>query len=414
MRDRAFLTFQCTGSFTVGVMTTTTPPPDGAAKGRQLDDESVTPYRIDVPDAALTDLHDRLARTRWPDEPPDVGWEYGVPRANLEDLVDHWRTEYDWRTHEARLNKFEQYTTNIDGERLHFMHVRSPERDALPLLVTYGWPSSIVDFWQVIGPLTQPRAHGGDPADAFDVIVPSLPGFGFSGPTRETGWNLDRHTRALSVLMNRLGYDSYAAHGGDFGTLLAPALGRLEPERVVGVHLNGLLSLPPRDPAVLEALNETDRVRLEHTTKWRKKRRGYALIQATRPQTLAYGLTDSPAGLLAWLADAYEEFCDPQHRPERDHMLTNITTYWLTGTAGSSARLFKETARDIVPAGEPSTVPTGVATFPHEPALPIRSLAEHTHNIVHWSEFNRGGHFPAMEVPDLLIEDLCTFFRRFR
>lgn len=375
---------------------------------------AVTPYRIDVPDTALADLRDRLDRTRWPDEPQDVGWEYGVPRAHVEDLLDHWRKEYDWRAHEARLNQFAQFTTDIDGERMHFIHVHSPERNALPLLITYGWPSSVVDYWHVIEPLADPRAHGGDPAHAFDVVVPSLPGFGFSGPTHDTGWDLSRHTRALSRLMQRLGYESYAAHGGDFGTLLAPALGRSEPERVVGVHVNGLLTPPPRDPAVAEGLDDAERARLDHLTRWHRRRRGYALVQATRPQTLAYGLTDSPAGLLAWLSTAYEDFTDPDNRPDRDHMLTNITAYWLTGTVGSSTRLFKETSRDLASADEPSTVPTGVAVFPHEPALPIRSLVERAHNIVHWSEFDRGGHFPAMEVPSLLIDELRTFFRSLR
>lgn len=378
----------------------------------------VQSYRIEVPEADLDDLSQRLARTRWPDELPGVGWDYGVPLDYMRELAEYWRTEYDWRKHEARLNEFLQFLTTIDGQDLHFLNVRSPEPEAMPVILTYGWPSSIVDFMKILGPLTDPRAHGGDPADAFHVVVPSIPGFGFSGPTHDTGWNLDRMTKALAVLMSRLGYQRYGAHGGDFGALVSPQLGRLHPDRVVGVHTNGLFMPPPRDPADLTVLTDTEKARLKAHKQFWRDRRWYAVVQATRPQTLAYAMTDSPVGQLAWFVQLYKELTDSYNLPDdaidRDQLLTNVTVYWLTGTAGSSSRLFKESARDPAETNNPSPVPTGVAVFPRDPLLAIRRLAERTYNIVHWSEFHRGGHFPAMEVPDLLVEDLREFFRRFR
>ena len=379
---------------------------------------AIRPFRIDVAQADLDDLRDRLDRIRWPDELPGVGWDYGIPLGYLKELAAYWRDSYDWRKQEARLNEFSQFTTTIDRQNIHFIHVRSPERDALPLILSDGWPGSVVEFTEILGPLADPRAHGGDPADAVHVVAPSIPGFGFSGPTHEPGWNLQRITAAYAVLMARLGYEHYGAHGSDFGSLLAPELGRLHPDRVVGVHVNGLLALPPRDEAELDGLTKDDRARLEATKRFRRDQRGYALIQATRPQTLAYGLTDSPVGLLAWIVEKFKEWTDsstvPEDAVDRDQMLTNVMLYWLTGTAGSSSRLFKETARDLLRANEPLTVPTGVALYPKDVLLPVRRIAERTHNIVHWSEFDRGGHFPAMEVPELVIGDVRRFFRRFR
>jgi pimeloyl-ACP methyl ester carboxylesterase len=386
--------------------------------GTANDKEAIRPFRIDVPQADLDDLRKRLGRIRWPDELPGVGWGYGIPLGYLKELAAYWRDSYDWRKHEARLNEFAQFTTTIDGQNIHFIHVRSPERGALPLILSDGWPGSVVEFTEIIGPLADPRAHGGDPADAFNVVAPSIPGFAFSGPTREPGWNLERITAAYGILMERLGYGRYGAHGSDFGSLLAPELGRLHPERVVGVHVNGLLALPPKNGPELVGLTEEDRARLEETKRFRRDQRGYALIQATRPQTLAYGLTDSPVGLLAWIVEKFKEWTDSSTTPEeavdRDQMLTNVMLYWLTRTAGSSSRLFKETARDLVRANEPSVVPTGVAVFPRDALLPVRRIAERVHNIVHWSEFDRGGHFAAMEVPELVVGDLRKFYRRFR
>jgi pimeloyl-ACP methyl ester carboxylesterase len=384
----------------------------------QRGDRDIRPFHIHVPEADLDDLRERLARTRWPDELPGVGWDDGVPLDYLRELAEYWRTAYDWREHEARLNDLPQFTTAIDGQDLHFLHVRSPEPGALPLLITHGWPGSIVEFLEIVGPLADPRGHGGDPADAFHIVAPSIPGFGFSGPTRARGWNLSRITHAFAELMRRLGYERYGTHGGDFGALLSPELGRLHPDRVLGVHVNAFLTSPPRDPAQLADLDESERQRLQAFNRFWREGRGYAVLQATRPQTLAYALTDSPVGQLAWIVEKFREWTDSRERPEdavdRDQLLTNVTVYWLTGTAGSSARLYKETANDLGRANEPYPVPTGVAVFPGEPLLTVRRLAERTHDIVHWSEFDRGGHFPAMEVPDLLVGDLREFFRRFR
>ena len=276
----------------------------------------VRPFRIEVPEADLNDLRDRLARTRWPDEPPGLGWDYGVPLDYLRELAEYWRTSYDWREHEARLNEIPPFITTIDGQDLHFLHGRSPEPDALPLIITHGWPGSIVEFTEIIGPLADPRAHGGDPADAFHVVAPSIPGFGFSGPTRETGWNLDRVTVAFAELMERLGYDRYGAHGGDFGSLISPALGRLHPDRVVGVHVNGFPAMSTRDPEQLAALTETERERLEDLKRFWRDQRGYAVIEATRPHTLAYGLTDSPVGQLAWIVEKFQAWTDSAEAPE--------------------------------------------------------------------------------------------------
>jgi pimeloyl-ACP methyl ester carboxylesterase len=366
-------------------------------------------------------LESRAEEEEWKRYTDSSGREVRVSMTQAYDHVSqilHWTTYRRWREHEARLNEIPQFTTAIDGQRVHFLHVRSPEPGALPLLITHGWPGSIVEFLEIVGPLADPRAHGGDPADAFHVVAPSIPGFAFSGPTRAKGWNLRRITEAFAELMGRLGYERYGAHGGDFGALLSPELGRLHPDRVVGVHVNGFLTSPPRDPAQLADLDERERQRLEAFKRFWRDARGYAVIQATRPQTLAYALTDSPVGQLAWIVEKFKEWTDSPERPEdavdRDQLLTNVTVYWLTGTAGSSARLYKETANDLGRANEPSTVPIGVAVFPGEPLLTVRRLAERSHNIVHWSEFDRGGHFPAMEVPDLLIGDLREFFRRFR
>jgi pimeloyl-ACP methyl ester carboxylesterase len=398
-------------------MTTNVQRQTATAPPVEDDDRDVRPFQIEVSDSDLDDLRERLARTRWPSEPPGVAWDDGVPLAYLQELAEYWRTSYDWREQEARLNELPQFTTAIDGTTVHFVHARSPEPDALPLLVTHGWPGSIVELAEIIGPLSDPRAHGGDPADAFHVVAPSIPGFAFSGPTRDTGWGRHRISEAFALLMHRLGYERYGAHGGDFGALLSPELGRSHPDRVVGVHVNGFLTMPPRDSAQLAELTEDERQRLEAFKRFWRDARGYAVIQATRPQTLAYALTDSPVGQLAWIVEI-KEWTDSSERPEdavdRDQVLTNVTVYWLTGTAGSSARLYKETANDLGRANEPSPVPTGVAVFPGEPFAPIRRLAEREHNIVHWSEFDRGGHFPAMEVPDLLVGDLRAFFRRFR
>ncbi|CAM02715.1 epoxide hydrolase family protein [Saccharopolyspora erythraea] len=379
--------------------------------------ETIEPFRIDIPQADLDDLAARLAATRWPDQPAGAGWDYGIPLDYLRELAEYWRTRYDWRAQEAVLNSLPQFTTRLDGHEVHFAHVRSPEPGALPLVLTHGWPGSIVEFLQVIGPLTDPRAHGGDPADAFHVVVPSAPGFTLSGPTRETGWTCSRVAAAWAELMHRLGYSRYGAHGGDFGSLISRELGLIDAEHVTGVHLTSLFSAGAT-PENADFSAEAEQRSVEKGYRYEYELGGYAAIQSTKPQLMAYALTDSPVAQLAWLADGFKAWTDSTDAPEdavdRDAMLTNVSLYWLTGTAGSSARYYKE---GVSTWGEPepdSPVPTAVAVFPHDIALPVRRLAERNNNIVRWTEFDRGGHFAAMEEPGLLVEDLRAFFRDHR
>lgn len=379
----------------------------------------ILPFRIDIPQADIEDLHQRLRNTRWPDELPGAGWNYGIPLSYVRDLTEYWATAYNWRENEARLNEFPQFTTSIDGQNVHFLHVRTQEANALPLLITHGWPGSIVEFVKIIGPLVDPRAHGGDPADAFHVVAPSIPGYGFSGPTREAGWDVKRIATAFAKLMSRLGYQRYGAQGGDWGSAISRQLGLLDPDHVIGLHFNTLAAPPSGDPEEMKLLSEKEKTYLEAAQRFRQQGSAYFVIQTSRPQTLAYALTDSAVGLLAWIAEKFREWSDPaegEDSIERDQLLTNVSIYWFTQTANSSARLYFEFMRSGSSWGrvEPSTVPTGVAVFPREIAPPIRRFAERSNNIVHWSEFDRGGHFAAMEQPELLVADIRTFFRRFR
>jgi hypothetical protein len=296
----------------------------------------ITPFRIDIPQDRLDDLHARLADTRWPDELPDVGWSYGMPVAYVRDLAEHWRTSYDWRKHEAALNEHPQFVTDIHGQRVHFMHVRSPEPDPLALVLIHGWPGSFVEFLDVIGPLTDPRAHGGDPADAFHLVIPSPPGFAFSGPTRRAGdADSDRYAEVFAELMARLGYDAYGTQGGDLGSLVGPQLGRIDTDHVVGIHTNGLLTIGGWDEDT-SGWDDADQRRLAELQRFEEVG-GYAAIQSTRPQTLAVGLHDSPAGLLARIVDLFHIFSNPDidvpdQAVDRDALLTNVTIYWSTET----------------------------------------------------------------------------------
>jgi epoxide hydrolase len=385
-------------------------------------DAEIRPFRIDIPQQDLDDLQNRLARTRLPDELPGVGWDYGAPLGYVQELAEYWRTGYDWRIWEAKLNSYPQFTTAIDAQNIHFLHVRSSEPDALPLILTHGWPGSVAEFMEIIGPLTDPRAHGGDPADAFHVVAPSLPGFGLSGPTRQAGWTEQRVAEAWAELMRRLGYERYGAQGGDVGAGVSPNVGRVAPDKVVGVHVNaatvGFMPFPPLEESELEELSDIEKARVERIGQFMGDMFGYAQIQSTRPQTLAYGLTDSPVGQLAWIVEKFKEWTHPraglpEDSVDRDHMLTNVMLYWLTATAGSSARIYYEGAHaGGWGAPERSTVPTGVAVFSED--ISIRRYAEREHNIVHWTDFDRGGHFAAMEEPDLLVGDVRTFFRGLR
>ena len=384
-------------------------------------DTTIRPFRIDIPQADLDDLRDRLHRTRWPHELPGLGWTRGVPLGYLKELASYWANGYDWRKQEARLNELPQFTTTIDGANIHFLHVRSPEPDALPLLLTHGWPGSVAEFLKVIGPLTDPRAHGGDPADAFDLVIPSLPGHGFSGPTREAGWTTGRIARAWVQLMARLGYQRYGAQGGDWGAFVSPELGRIDPDHVVGVHVNaatfGFIPFGPVDPDELATFSDAEKARLERlSTSTAGPGNGYFEVQAQRPQTIAYALTDSPVGQLAWIAERFKEWSHAAEVPEdavdRDQLLTNVMLYWLTGTAGSSARLYYDNMHAGFAVPQPVTVPVGVAVFAEDYA--IRRYGERGHHITHWTEFDRGGHFAAMEAPDLLVGDVRSFFRGLR
>lgn len=382
-------------------------------------DEEIRPYRIDIPQAELDDLKTRLTSVRWPDDLPEAGWTRGVPVAYLKKLAAYWGSEYDWREHEARLNRHPQFTTGIDGQNVHFLHVRSPEPNALPLMLIHGWPGSIVEFLELIGPLADPRSYGGDPKDAFHLVIPSLPGHGFSGTITESGWTDGKVAGAFVTLMSRLGYEKYGVQGGDVGGFIAPKMGGLAPDRVVGVHVNALVTFPSKDSAELADLTEIEQKRLAEFKRWNDDLMGYMHIQGTRPLTLAYGLADSPVGQLAWIVEKFKEWTHPSAElPEDavnlDQLLTNVMIYWLTNTARSSANSYYERFHDwsAWQSSGRSPVPTGVAAFPTDVA--IRRFAEKTNTIVHWSDFDRGGHFAAMEAPDLLMEDIRNFFRPFR
>ncbi|NUP29868.1 MAG: epoxide hydrolase, partial [Nocardia sp.] len=350
---------------------------------------------IDIPQADLDDLDDRLARTRWPNEITDAGTDYGFPLARLQELAGHWRTGYDWRRHETALNELPHYTTEIDGQNIHFVHVRSANPDALPLILTHGWPGSFLEFVDVIEPL----------ALDFHLVIPSIPGFGFSGPTHERGWDAARVARAWAELMHRLGYERYGAQGGDFGSGISIALGAVAPGNVVGVHVNYLPTRP--DPTADIELSDTDEARLGKVRQLMANRPPYQALQALTPQTIGYALTDSPVGQLAWIAERFAQWTDPRTPVDDERILTDVSLYWLTATAASSARLTRETQRG----GTACPVPVGVAVFARDITQSVRPLAERLYDIRHWSEFDRGGHFAAMEVPDLFAADVRDFFR---
>jgi pimeloyl-ACP methyl ester carboxylesterase len=369
----------------------------------------IRPFRIDIPQADLDDLQSRLARTRWANELPlktdgavqtgplPPGWEYGVPVGYVQRLVEAWRTTYDWREWESRLNAYPQFVTEIDGQQIHFLHVRSADPDAVPLLLTHGWPNSVVEFLELIEPLTAPTE-----GQAFHLVIPSLPGFGFSGPTSEQGWNRYRTARAWAELMRRLGYDKYGAHGNDAGAFVAPELGRTDPDHVIGVHVTQLFSFPSGDPAELEGLSEHEAGYLEFLQTFRDSMSAYAKLQETQPQNLAHALADSPAGQLAWIAQLLGGTSD-------EHVLTNATIYWLTNTGASSARFYYEDHHAEHPT-TPTTAPTGLASFAYD-FRPLRRFADRDHsNIVSWNEYDRGSHWATQDAPDLLIKDIQGFF----
>ncbi len=374
----------------------------------------VEPFVIAVPDAALDDLDRRLNQTRWPDPEPVDDWSQGAPLSYVQEVCRYWADGYDWRARETALNRFDQFTTTVDGLDIHYVHVRSPEPDALPLLITHGWPGSIVEFHKVIEPLADPRSHGADPADAFDVICPSLPGYGFSAKPAETGWGVARVASAWVALMDQLGYRRFVAQGGDWGAAVTTVIGSMGGSGCIGIHLNMPLGRPGPDDSPETDAERAAMAALAHYQEWDS---GYSKQQATRPQTLGYGLADSPAGQAAWILEKFWAWTDCDGHPEnalsRDEMLDNIMLYWLNNVATSSARLYWESFGRF--RSEPVTVPTGVAAFPKEilPSSP-RWCAALYPNLRHWTEMDRGGHFAAFEQPELFVDDVRAFFRTIR
>ena len=375
----------------------------------------IEPFEIRVDDAVLDDLRGRLAQTRVPDQIEGTGWEYGIPLDYLAELLDYWRDGYDWRAQEARLNQLEHFRTVIDGQSIHFVHARSPRADAFPLLITHGWPGSIVEFLDVIPHLADPEHDGGSAADAFHVVAPSLPGYGFSGPTRARGWNITRVAGAFAVLMDRLGYGRYGAQGGDWGAQVATRIAVLDPAHCAAIHLNMPIADPPAEPV---DLTDQDRADLADIQRFTREESGYANEQGSKPQTLGVALNDSPAGLLAWIVEKFRTWSDCDGDPEnaftRDQLITNVMTYWVTATITSSARLYWEHMHGASNTADPVTVPTGVARFPKEVLRFPRSWVERRYNVTQWAEMPRGGHFAAMEQPELFVDDVRTFFRTVR
>ena len=369
---------------------------------------SITPYTIAIPQADLEDLKERLARIRWTNELPGVGSDYGVSLDSVKRLVKYWQESYDWRIWEAKLNAYPQFNTTIDGQNIHFLHVRSQEDNALPLILTHGWPMSVVDYLNLIGPLSDPRSHGGDPAQAFHLVIPSLPGFGFTGPTTERGWDRFRVARAWAELMRRLGYDRYGAQGMDWGSIVSPEVGRFDPEHVIGVHVTEIFSSPSSDPTELGALSEEEKKHWQSFLWWIENKGAYNPLQSTVPQTLAHALADSPVGQLAWNYQIYGDAVS------YDYILTNVMVYWLTNTAASSARFYYENAHaQHAPTG-PTTIPLGLANFA-DVHQAIRLFAQRDHkNIVSWNVYDRGNHFATQTAPELLINDIRTFFQKRR
>jgi epoxide hydrolase len=375
--------------------------------------DEIRPYKIDIPQEVLDDLRDRLDRTRWTDDTPGDG-QYGVAVDYLRRLVDHWRTGYDWRAWEDRLNSHPQFVTRIDGQDVHFLHVRSPEPNAFPLVLTHGWPGSVVEFLDLIGPLTDPRSHRGDPADAFDLVIPSLPGFAFSGPTTSPGWDTARIARAWAALMHRLGYERYGAHGNDGGSMVSPELGRVDGEHVAGVHVTQVFSFPSGDPAEFEGMSAEDVAAMGKLKWFYENKFAFNTLHSQQPQTLAHALADSPAGLLGWNAQLFTEDSMGSNQLDDDFVLTNVMLYWVTNTAGSSIRFYYDNAK-AQPSTEPTTVPLGLAAFDGD-FRSIRRFAERDHhNIAQWHTYDApGGHYAAHVEPALLADDLRGFFRGLR
>lgn len=375
----------------------------------------IRPFEIAVPDAVLDELRARLRNTRWPEPETVDDWSQGAPIAWVRDLCGYWAEHYDWRARERALNRFAQFTTTVDGLDLHFIHMRSPHPEAMPLLITHGWPGSIVEFHKVIEPLVDPVRFGGRAADAFHVVCPSLPGFGFSGKPTRTGWGVERIAQAWAVLMARLGYVRYGAQGGDWGSAVTAALGALDPAHCAGIHVTLAMSARPKIDGTPTPEEQRALDGIAYYQQWDS---GYSKQQATRPQTLGYALTDSPAGQAAWIVEKFQAWTDCDGHPEnvltRDELLDNVMLYWVTASAASSARIYWESFGKP-PKHPPIDVPTGVAVFPKEIVTPVRKwMADRYRNITHWSEMAKGGHFAAFEQPDAFVDEVRAFFRTLR
>ena len=373
----------------------------------------IQPYEIHVSDEILSDLHERLKRTRWPEKELVEDWSQGIPLGYVQEMCDYWLHTYNWRQRETELNRFDQFVTTIDECDIHFIHQRSPHEQATPLILSHGWPGSIVEFQKVIAPLSDPTNHGGSAEDAFHVVCPSLPGYGLSGKPPAAGWGVEKMADVFAELMIGLGYEHFGAQGGDWGSAITTALGGRHPENCIGIHLNMVSSRPQIEG---EPTDE-EKAALNSADYYRKWDSGYSTQQRTRPQTLGYGLSDSPAGQLAWIVEKFWSWTDNQGVPDdalnRDEMLDNVMLYWVSNTAASSARLYWESFGSF---RQPQVeVPTGVAHFPKEIFSPVRSWAESTYtDIRQWTKMPKGGHFAAFEQPDLFVEDVRSFFAQIR
>jgi pimeloyl-ACP methyl ester carboxylesterase len=384
--------------------------------------DTVERFVLSVDEQELVDLKQRLRIARFPDDDPAPGWRHGVPVAEMKRLRDYWLNQYDWRRCERRLNDIGQFKTVIDGLGVHFLHARSPEPNALPLVLTHGWPGSVVEFLKVIGPLTNPTAHGGEAADAFHVIAPSLPGYGFSDSAPAADWDPRPVAKVWRKLMQRLGYDRYVAQGGDWGSAVTVELGMLAPPELLGVHVNMMAVIPDTDD--LATLTEKEKKLLADQAEFRARGTGYSEIQRTRPQTLGYGLADSPIGQAAWVYEKFWDWSDCNGHPLNsftlDELLDNIMLYWLPNRGASSGRIYAATmgpdADGYYRNGfQPLSLPVGVSVFPKEMSRPSRRWAEKKFsNLIHWNELDRGGHFAAFEVPELYVNEIRTCFRKLR
>ena len=375
----------------------------------------IQPFTIQTSDEVLDDLERRLRATRWPDAETVDDWSQGIPLSYVREVCAYWAEKYDWRVREARLNQLDQFKTEVDGCGIHFVHVRSPHENALPLVMTHGWPGSIVEFHKVIGPLSDPTAHGGEAADAFHVVCPSPPGYGFSDKPTTTGWGIRRIADAWSQLMQRLGYQRYVAQGGDWGATITTCIGARDPDHCAAIHLN--MPIVPPDPETMSDLSELEQSALAGLKHYRDWDSGYSKQQSTRPQTLSYGLADSPSGQAAWILEKFWSWTDCDGHPEnvlsRDELLDNVMLYWLPGTAASSARLYWESFGS--PPMEPVEVPVGCSMFPREIFRSSKRWAEKRFgSLLYWNELEKGGHFAAFEQPESFVNEVRACFRSLR